>query len=61
MNNTDETQKESIISIKSELISRDLYSFEKFKSMDVYKAVLESNVKNIDESLKLFKNDNSMV
>ena len=49
MNNTDQTQKDTIVSIKSELILRGLYSFEQYKSIDVYKAVLEGNVKNIDD------------
>lgn len=53
--NTSQTQKDIIISIKSELISRGLYSFEKYKSIDVYKAVLEANVKNVDEFLLVFK------
>ena len=54
-NNVNQTQKDIIVSIKSELISRGLYSFEQYKSVDVYKAVLENNVKNVDEFLLLFK------
>lgn len=54
-NNTNQTQKDIIVSIKSELISRGLYSFDRYKSIDVYKAVLESNVKNVDDFLLLFK------
>ena len=54
-NNTNQTQKDIIVSIKSELISRGLYSFEQYKSIDVYKAVLETNVKNVNEFLLLFK------
>lgn len=54
-NNTSQAQKDAIVSIKNELISRGLYSFEKYKSMDVYKAVLEADVKNADEFLLLFK------
>ena len=46
-------QKDRIIQIKEELIARDLYSFEKFKSLDVYKAVLENDVVNVVEFLKL--------
>ncbi|MBO5037089.1 MAG: hypothetical protein J6D42_08430 [Clostridia bacterium] len=53
-NNIGQTQKDIIVSIKSELISRGLYSFEQYKSIDVYKAVLENNVKNVDEFLLLF-------
>ena len=49
------TQKDIIVRIKSELISRGLYSFEQFKSIDVYKAVLENNVRDIDEFLQLFE------
>ena len=48
-------QKDIIVSIKRELISRGLYSFEQYKSIDVYRAVLENNVKNIDEFLMLFE------
>ena len=55
MHNADQTQREIIINIKSELIQRDLYSFEKYKSIDVYKAVLENNVKNVEEFLKNFE------
>ena len=54
-NNANQTQKDIIVSIKRELILRGLYSFEQYKSIDVYKAVLESNVKNIDEFLMLFE------
>lgn len=53
--NTNQIQKDIIVSIKSELISRGLYSFEQYKSIDVYRAVLENNVKNIDEFLMLFE------
>ena len=53
--NTSQTQRDIIVSIKSELISRGVYSFEQYKSIDVYKAVLETNVKNVDEFLSLFK------
>ena len=50
-----QTQKDIIVNIKSALISRGLYSFEQYKSIDVYKAVLENDVKNIDEFLRLFE------
>ena len=52
---TDDNQKNIIISIKNELISRGLHSFERYKSIDVYKAVVERNIKNIDEFLRLFE------
>ena len=47
-------QKSIIIRIKNELINRKLYSFDQYKSIDVYKAVIEGNVKNIDEFLNLY-------
>ena len=47
-------QKERIIRIKEELIARNLYSFEKYKSLDVYKAVLESDVVDTEDFLKLY-------
>ena len=46
--------KKRIIQIKEELISRELYSFEKYKSLDVYKTVLEKDVGDVDEFLQLF-------
>ena len=47
-------QKEQIVTIKQELIKRGLYSFEQFHSMDVYRAVLDGNVQNIDEFLERY-------
>ena len=52
--NTSPAQKEAIMNIKGELITRGLYSFEQYKSMDVYKAVMENGVTDIDEFLTLF-------
>ena len=51
---TSHIQKERIIQIKEALITRDLYSFETYKSLDVYKAVLENDVVDVEEFLKLF-------
>lgn len=48
-------QRETIVAIKKELISRNLYSFEKYKSTDVYEAVLEHHVKDAKEFLALYK------
>lgn len=48
-------QKEHIITIKRDLIEKGLYSFEKFHSVDVYRAVLEMGVKNTDEFLERYK------
>lgn len=44
-----EKQKKIIVEIKKALIERDLYSFEKYRSVDVYRAVTEMNITNIDE------------
>ena len=51
---TCQIQKDRIVQIKEELIARDLYSFEKYKSLDVYKAVLENDVADVEEFLQLF-------
>ena len=51
---TSQIQKDRIIQIKEELIARDLYSFEKYKSLDVYKAVLENDVVDVEGFLKLY-------
>lgn len=53
--NTTLNQKDTIIEIKKQLIARDLYSFEKFKSTDVYNAVVNDNIITIDEFLKVYK------
>ena len=47
-------QKERIIQIKEELIARGVYSFEMYKSLDVYEAVLEKNVVDVEEFLNLY-------
>lgn len=49
-----QSQKDRIVQIKEELIRRDLYSYEKSKSLDVYKAVLENDVADVEEFLRLF-------
>lgn len=43
--------RETIMRIKEELIARDLYGFEKYASMDVYRAVLEQDIKSVPELL----------
>lgn len=48
-------QRENIVSIKQELIRRELYCFEKITSMDVYTAVLENGVEGIEGFLKLHR------
>lgn len=47
--------KQSIIDIKQELIARRLYSFEQYTSMDVYNAVLNQQITNIDDFLAVYK------
>lgn len=47
-----DAQKKQIIKIKQELIVRNLYSFDKFTSMDVYSAVIDNGIASIDEFLK---------
>ena len=49
-----QAQKAIIKDIKRELIKRGIYSFDKYKSVDVYKAVMENDVKDISEFLALF-------
>lgn len=46
--------KNSIITIKSKLIDKGLYSFEQYTSMDVYKAVLEQGIMNIDSFMQIY-------
>lgn len=47
-------QREQIVTIKQGLLERDLYAFDRFRSMDVYRAVLEEDIRNIDEFLKRY-------
>lgn len=47
-------QREQILAIKRGLLDRDLYAFDKFRSMDVYRAVLEEGVGDIDELLERY-------
>lgn len=48
-------QKKQIAWLKRELIARDLYAFEKFHSMDVYRAVLDEGIEDIDGFLKRYR------
>ncbi len=47
--------KKAIIEIKKNLISKGLYSFDKYSSLDVYKAVLEQNILNISDFWENYK------
>ncbi|MCI9079774.1 MAG: hypothetical protein HFH68_12790 [Lachnospiraceae bacterium] len=44
-----------IINVKQELIRRNLYSFEKYTSLDVYDAVINYNIINIKDFLENYK------
>ena len=46
--------RNAILAIKQELIRRDLYSFEKYTSMDVYRAVLDQGIRTADELLERY-------
>ncbi len=46
--------KTAIIDIKQALIKRDLYSFDKYTSMDVYDAVLNNGIKSTDDFIEKF-------
>lgn len=52
----DRVQKDMIINIKNELIARGLYSFERYRSIDVYKAVIENGARDTEDFLRLFGN-----
>lgn len=52
---TDRAQKEIIMELKRGLIERGLYSFERYKSIDVYQAVMEHGVTTIGEFLTLYQ------
>lgn len=47
-------QKAKIIEIKEALIAGNLYFFDHYRSMDVYKAVMEMNIENIDDFMSEF-------
>lgn len=49
-----ETLKTAIIDIKKELIKRDLYSFDKFTSMDVYDSVINKGITDIDDFIERY-------
>ncbi len=45
----------AIIELKKELINRNLYSFDKYTSIDVYDAVLSKGIMDIDNFIKDYK------
>ena len=44
--------KEIVINIKQTLIANEQYGFDKFSSMDVYKAVFEDNIRSYKELIE---------
>ncbi len=46
--------RERIVKMKQELLRRGLYGFHKYSSMDVYKAVLEYGIYDVEELLKKY-------
>lgn len=47
--------REAVIKMKQDLISRDLYGFYQYSSMDVYRAVLEQDIYNTDDLFTKYK------
>lgn len=50
-----EQLKNAVISIKQNLIKRDLYSFDKYTSMDVYDAVINKGIINTEDFIERYK------
>lgn len=46
--------KEVVINIKQTLIANEQYGFDKFSSMDVYKAVFENNVRSYENFIEMY-------
>lgn len=44
-------QKEAIVAIKEALMERGLYSFERYRSIDVYKAVVDMGIETVEQFL----------
>lgn len=51
----DSGAKEAIIRVKKDLLARELYSFEQYTSMDVYRAVLELGIRDSETFLQSYK------
>ncbi len=45
--------RKAILKIKAGLIERDLYSFEQYRSVDVYESVLKKGVRDVDSFLRV--------
>lgn len=50
--------KTAIIDIKKELIKRNLYSFDKYTSMDVYDAVINKDITDVNDLMKNYSKFN---
>ncbi len=50
-------QKRNIVKIKEALIDKNMYSFEQYRSVDVYKAVVDMEISDIDEFLSRYNID----
>lgn len=48
--------RDAVLSLKKELIRRGLYSFEQYHSTDVYRAVLDLGITDIDTFLLTYRN-----
>lgn len=51
----DPAVRSAILTLKKDLLERGLYSFEKYTSMDVYKAVMECGIRDTETFLKEYK------
>lgn len=52
---SNEKLRTAIINIKQELINRNLYSFDKYTSLDVYDAVLNKDILSIDDFIEKYR------
>ncbi len=50
-----EQLRTAIIKIKQDLIKQNLYSFDKYTSMDVYDAVINKGITNIEDFIRIHK------
>ena len=55
--NATEAQRKAIVEIKKALIDQGLYSFEQYRSVDVYQAVMEMGITGIEDFLSLYHRD----
>ena len=53
-------QKQQIVAIKEELIRRGSYSFETYRSIDVYRAVGELGITTPEQFLRQYQRDDQL-